>query len=60
MLMPVCPRRTALRYRLSVAAARLDHCVIAVSDWDAATRLYGQVTGASVVPIDSGRLLPGR
>jgi catechol 2,3-dioxygenase-like lactoylglutathione lyase family enzyme len=30
--------------------------VIAVSDWDAATRSYRDVVGATVVPIDSGRV----
>jgi len=39
-----------------MAASRLDHCVIAVSDWDAATRFYRDVVGAEVVPIDSGRV----
>jgi catechol 2,3-dioxygenase-like lactoylglutathione lyase family enzyme len=39
-----------------VPAKRLDHCVIAVSDWDRATAFYRDVVGADVVPIDSGRV----
>jgi catechol 2,3-dioxygenase-like lactoylglutathione lyase family enzyme len=39
-----------------VGAARLDHCVIAVSDWDAATAFYRDVVGAEVVPIGAGRV----
>ena len=32
----------------------LDHAVIAVSDWDVATRFYRDVVGAEVVPIGPG------
>jgi catechol 2,3-dioxygenase-like lactoylglutathione lyase family enzyme len=39
-----------------VPAKRLDHCVIAVSDWEAATAFYSDVVGAEVVRIDSGRV----
>jgi catechol 2,3-dioxygenase-like lactoylglutathione lyase family enzyme len=39
-----------------MTAARLDHCVIAVSDWDKATEFYRDVVGAEVVPIGSGRV----
>src|SRR5262245_22338629 len=39
-----------------LGASRLDHCVIAVSDWEAATRFYRDVIGADVVAIDSGRV----
>jgi catechol 2,3-dioxygenase-like lactoylglutathione lyase family enzyme len=39
-----------------VTAKQLDHCVIAVSDWDRATAFYRDVVGAEVVPIDSGRV----
>ena len=35
---------------------RLDHCVIAVSDWDGATEFYRDVVGAQVIPIGSGRV----
>jgi len=45
-----------LQYVLYVVAIRLDHCVIAVSDWDEATRFYRDVVGAEVVPIDSERV----
>ena len=34
---------------------RLDHCVIAVSDWEAANAFYRDVVGADVVPGGSGR-----
>jgi catechol 2,3-dioxygenase-like lactoylglutathione lyase family enzyme len=37
-------------------ARRLDHCVIAVSDWEKATAFYRDVLGAEVVPIGSGRV----
>jgi catechol 2,3-dioxygenase-like lactoylglutathione lyase family enzyme len=39
-----------------VGAARLDHCVIAVSDWDVATAFYRDVVGATVVPVEAGRV----
>jgi catechol 2,3-dioxygenase-like lactoylglutathione lyase family enzyme len=39
-----------------VGAARLDHCVIAVSDWDAATAFYRDVVGATVVPVEAERV----
>jgi catechol 2,3-dioxygenase-like lactoylglutathione lyase family enzyme len=39
-----------------MAASRLDHCVIAVSDWDTATEFYRDVLGAEVVSIGSGRV----
>jgi len=39
-----------------VTATRLDHCVIAVSDWDRASAFYHDVIGAEVVPIESGRV----
>jgi catechol 2,3-dioxygenase-like lactoylglutathione lyase family enzyme len=34
--------------------ARLDHCVIHVSDWDAARRFYCDVLGAEAVPFRKG------
>ncbi|MEU5941926.1 VOC family protein [Micromonospora sp. NPDC047548] len=34
---------------------RLDHCVIAVSDWDRSTRFYRNVLGAEVVDRPDGR-----
>ncbi len=37
-------------------ARDLDHAVIAVSDWDVATRFYRDVVGAEVVDIGSGRV----
>jgi catechol 2,3-dioxygenase-like lactoylglutathione lyase family enzyme len=37
-------------------AKRLDHCIIAVSDWEKASLFYRDVVGAEVVPIDSGRV----
>jgi catechol 2,3-dioxygenase-like lactoylglutathione lyase family enzyme len=36
-------------------AARLDHCVIAVSDWDRSNRFYAEVLGAELIEIDEGR-----
>lgn len=35
---------------------RLDHCVIAVSDWDRSTRFYQNVLGAEVVDLANGRI----
>ncbi len=34
--------------------ARLDHCVIHVSDWEAARRFYADVLGAEAVPLGRG------
>ena len=34
---------------------RLDHCVVAVSDWDASNRFYRDVVGAELVEISPGR-----
>jgi catechol 2,3-dioxygenase-like lactoylglutathione lyase family enzyme len=33
-----------------MAAARLDHVVIAVSDWDVSNRFYVEVLGAELIP----------
>ena len=38
------------------AARDLDHAVIAVSDWETATRFYRDVVGAEVVPLDAPRV----
>ena len=35
---------------------RLDHCVIAVSDWEISNAFYRDVVGAEVVPGGSGRV----
>jgi catechol 2,3-dioxygenase-like lactoylglutathione lyase family enzyme len=35
---------------------RLDHCVIAVSDWEVSNRFYRDVVGAEIVRGDSGRI----
>jgi len=35
---------------------RLDHCVIAVSDWEMSNRFYGDVLGAELVPMDGRRV----
>jgi catechol 2,3-dioxygenase-like lactoylglutathione lyase family enzyme len=45
-----------VRYVAEVPVKRLDHCVIAVSSWEAATDFYRDVLGAEVVEIDSGRV----
>src|SRR5438445_8632041 len=34
---------------------RLDHCVIAVSDWDRSNRFYRNVLGAELVELELGR-----
>jgi catechol 2,3-dioxygenase-like lactoylglutathione lyase family enzyme len=36
-------------------ALRLDHCVIAVSDWERSNRFYRDVLGAEIVELDKGR-----
>ena len=33
----------------------LDHSVLAVSDWDRSNAFYGNVLGAEVIPLESGR-----
>jgi catechol 2,3-dioxygenase-like lactoylglutathione lyase family enzyme len=38
-----------------VPAVRLDHSVVAVSDWETSNRFYGDVVGAEVVPAGPGR-----
>jgi catechol 2,3-dioxygenase-like lactoylglutathione lyase family enzyme len=38
-----------------VTAQRLDHCVIAVSDWDVSNRFYRDVVGAELVDMGGGR-----
>ena len=34
----------------------LDHCVVAVSDWDVSNRFYSDVVGAELVEISPGRV----
>jgi catechol 2,3-dioxygenase-like lactoylglutathione lyase family enzyme len=41
--------------RLEVAQVRLDHSVIAVSDWERSNRFYRDVLGAELVQLDKGR-----
>jgi catechol 2,3-dioxygenase-like lactoylglutathione lyase family enzyme len=36
-------------------AARIDHCVIGVSDWERSNRFYRDVVGAEVLDVGSGR-----
>jgi catechol 2,3-dioxygenase-like lactoylglutathione lyase family enzyme len=38
-----------------MGAARIDHCVIAVSDWEEANRFYRDVVGAEVLEVEAGR-----
>jgi catechol 2,3-dioxygenase-like lactoylglutathione lyase family enzyme len=38
-----------------IGPIRLDHCVIAVSDWERSNRFYGEVLGAELVELDKGR-----
>lgn len=35
---------------------RLDHSVVAVSDWDVSTAFYRDVVGAEIVPAEPGRV----
>jgi catechol 2,3-dioxygenase-like lactoylglutathione lyase family enzyme len=34
--------------------ASLDHCVIAVTDWERSNEFYATVVGAEVVPVGAG------
>jgi catechol 2,3-dioxygenase-like lactoylglutathione lyase family enzyme len=36
-------------------AKRLDHCVIAVSDWDVSNAFYRDVVGAEILDVGAGR-----
>jgi catechol 2,3-dioxygenase-like lactoylglutathione lyase family enzyme len=38
-----------------MVAIRLDHCVIAVSDWERSNRFYRNVLDAELVELDKGR-----
>ena len=38
-----------------MVAIRLDHCVIAVSDWERSNRFYRDILGAELVELDKGR-----
>jgi catechol 2,3-dioxygenase-like lactoylglutathione lyase family enzyme len=38
-----------------MVAIRLDHCVIAVSDWERSNRFYRNILGAELVELDKGR-----
>ena len=38
-----------------MVAIRLDHCVIAVSDWERSNRFYHDILGAELVELDKGR-----
>jgi catechol 2,3-dioxygenase-like lactoylglutathione lyase family enzyme len=38
-----------------VGVAGLDHCVIAVSDWERSNEFYGRVVGAELVELTPGR-----
>jgi catechol 2,3-dioxygenase-like lactoylglutathione lyase family enzyme len=46
----------ALGSSSATSALRLDHSVIAVSDWDISNRFYRDVLGAEVVPAGPGRV----
>jgi catechol 2,3-dioxygenase-like lactoylglutathione lyase family enzyme len=41
--------------RMMSRAARLDHCVIAVSDWETSNAFYRDVVGAEIVDFGAGR-----
>ena len=38
-----------------MTGVRLDHCVIAVSDWERSNRFYSHVLGGELVELDRGR-----
>ena len=38
-----------------MGVAGLDHCVIAVSDWERSNRFYSDVVGADVIELSKGR-----
>jgi catechol 2,3-dioxygenase-like lactoylglutathione lyase family enzyme len=38
-----------------VGIAGLDHCVVAVSDWERSNRFYAEVVGAEVIELTRGR-----
>jgi catechol 2,3-dioxygenase-like lactoylglutathione lyase family enzyme len=49
-------RPTAARYREPVpAGVRLDHSIVAVSDWDVSNRFYRDVVGAELIEHEPGR-----
>ncbi len=39
-----------------LAPLRLDHCVIAVSEWERSNRFYADVLGAELVELEQGRV----
>jgi catechol 2,3-dioxygenase-like lactoylglutathione lyase family enzyme len=41
--------------RFPLSGPRLDHCVIAVSDWDRSNAFYRDVLGAELVELEYGR-----
>jgi catechol 2,3-dioxygenase-like lactoylglutathione lyase family enzyme len=38
-----------------VGVTGLDHCVVAVSDWESSNAFYGDVVGAEVIEVSPGR-----
>jgi catechol 2,3-dioxygenase-like lactoylglutathione lyase family enzyme len=51
------PRILGSTYRgRMLPGLRLDHCVIAVSDWEVSNAFYRDVVGADVVPSGAGRV----
>jgi catechol 2,3-dioxygenase-like lactoylglutathione lyase family enzyme len=54
---PVEESRPHARFHADYSAgvlARLDHCVIAVTDWERSNAFYGEVLGAELVPRGQG------
>ena len=45
----------ALWSEVVTGAQRLDHCVIAVSDWETSNAFYRDVVGAEILDVGSGR-----
>ena len=49
-------RFAARRVRAMVVGIRLDHSIVAISDWESSNRFYRDVIGADLVQADDGRM----
>jgi catechol 2,3-dioxygenase-like lactoylglutathione lyase family enzyme len=49
------PFLRGLSWRVVSKAQRLDHCVIAVSDWETSNAFYRDVVGAEILDVGAGR-----
>jgi catechol 2,3-dioxygenase-like lactoylglutathione lyase family enzyme len=54
------PKQQHFTEALPWQGAKLDHCVIHVSDWERSTAFYAEVLGAELVPGRPGLALPVR